>query len=659
MITMVPTLPFRNHSSLFRELEKSVETALETYSNVHRGSGHYSLITTKLYEYSRKIIIDYLGLDKNDYEVIFCTEYGADILRRQILTQNYFLLVSNDFGLPLGLSVMVIKKCDLPEGIPFQTGGSVVKIVSPDSVIWADSPQKYEAGTPSIINAITFASALSILKKYGKINFSPDMDSSYSAADILYKDDLSGLSGLKLLEELKEELIGNEIFVPTEIGLKPFVNMDNAASTPTFSPVWDAVKMAWRIHEENYPEIINEVKNIVSSFLSADRGKYEFFFTSNATEALNIAARFTGDEFPKDSGLVILNSLLEHNSNELPWRFIPGASVIRLGIDDEGFINLREMENLLHQYNKECKFGNKRIRLVAASGLSNVLGTYNNIQAISSITHKYNARILVDGAQLTAHRSVNLDRWDIDYYTFSGHKVYAPFGSGVLIMKKEFIPYDNKMYYVIKSSGENNITGITALGKALILLKRIGMDVIEERERTFVYRLLKGLQENKNIKVYGIKDPDSKKFALKSGVITFNMKRIPHNLASKELAEKGGVGVRNGCFCAHLLVKHLLDVNPLRAFAANIGMVTLPRLTKIFLPGLIRVSLGIENDFRDVDHLIKVLNNISSSQVSFINKVLAFTRNGTPFLPRTHNGNQIEIFIKNHIKKVYPFYKFS
>lgn len=653
-------LPQKNEILIdpLEELERRVKMALETYSNVHRGSGHFSLITTELYEQARSIILSYLKLDKSKYIIIFCTPLQVEALKTQVKPLDYKLITSEEIGLPIGLQAMAVKKKALSKGTPFQTGGSVVKIVSPNSVVWADAPQKFEAGTPSVINAITFAIALKIMSKLGIDCFnrqSKSNSSNFSIEDI-YRDELSEYSGAHLLAELRKQLIGYALTVPTAGSEKPFINLDNAASTPTFFPIYNTVCKIWKESKENYPGIIREVKKIVAGFLGASLEKYDVIFTGNTTEALNITARFIQNECKENPDFVILNTLLEHNSNELPWRYISGASLIRLSVDDDGFINLDELESILIKYNKECIYGGKRIRIVAISGASNVLGTFNDIEAISKIAHKYSARILIDGAQVAAHRNVSIDKCGIDYFVFSGHKVYAPFGSGVLLIKKEYISADDSELQRIRTSGEENVAGIAALGKAIELLQRIGIDVIEKAEKKLVHRLLKGFSEIPDIEIFGIKDLNSKKINQRGGVISFCMKNIPHNLAAKELAEQGGIGVRTGCFCTHLLVKHLLNINSAVNFSAKAGFVLLPKLTRIFLPGIVRVSFGIENTEDDVDVLIKILKKIANKQISPVNKLLALNRNGTPFLPGTNEQKQMQEHLKTHIQKVYSFH---
>ena len=230
-------------------------------------------------------------------------------------------------------------------------------------------------------------------------------------------------------------------------------------------------------------EIIQEVKSICAEVLGAPLADYDVIFTSNTTEAINLVAESLGNESEPGIEPVVLNTLLEHNSNELPWRTVPGASLIRLPVDAEGFVDLNELEALLRAYNQEGRHGKKRIKLVAVSGASNVLGTFNDLAEISRIVHRYGARLLVDAAQLVAHRKVEMEGCGIDYLAFSAHKVYAPFGTGVLVARKGLLNFSPAELEQIRSSGEENVGGIAALGKALVLLQRIGLDVIQEEEQ--------------------------------------------------------------------------------------------------------------------------------------------------------------------------------
>jgi selenocysteine lyase/cysteine desulfurase len=309
----------------------------------------------------------------------------------------------------------------------------------------------------------------------------------------------------------------------------------------------------------------------------------------------------------------VLNTLLEHNSKDLPWRMIPSCSLIRLSVDAEGFVDLNELDLLLNAYNQKDRYGKKRIKLVAVNGASNVLSVCNNIEEISRIVHRYGAYLLVDAAQLVAHRKVGMEECAIDYLAFSAHKVYAPFGSGVLAVRKGLLNFNSAELELIRASGEENAGGIAALGKALVLLQRIGMDLIREEEQVLTGRTLRGMAQIQGLNVYGINDPESSGFSRKLGVIPFAFTNKMSNQTGKELALCGGIGVRTGCHCAHIIVKHILHVSPSLERFQRVIVTLFPRLS---LPGVARVSLGIENSEEDVDRLIQVLGKIADKSQS-------------------------------------------
>ncbi len=274
----------------FAELEQGVHAALETYSNVHRGSGHNSIVSTNLYEQARDIVLEYLGLPGNRYVVIFCSPRRAAALGALLGPGKYQVVSSSDIGLPLGIRALAVKKRALPRGIPFQTGGGTTRIISPDWAIWATGPERFEAGTPAIINVIAFARALSLTMRHGKDIFRAPQTEMLSATDILYRDDMERYTGQELLDALRHTLIGRSMKVPTTEGLKPYINFDNSASTPTFTPVWDAVRRTWRQSPQVQQEIIREVSPLVAGFLGAPPASYDVIYTSNTTEAINLAA---------------------------------------------------------------------------------------------------------------------------------------------------------------------------------------------------------------------------------------------------------------------------------------------------------------------------------------------------------------------------------
>jgi selenocysteine lyase/cysteine desulfurase len=213
----------------------------------------------------------------------------------------------------------------------------------------------------------------------------------------------------------------------------------------------------------------------------------------------------------------------------------------------------------------------------------------------------------VDAAQLVAHRRVEVESWGIDYLAFSAHKVYAPFGSGVLLVRNGLLHFSPAELDQIQSSGQENVGGIAGLGKALVLLRRIGLDVIQEEEQALTGRALRNLAQIPGLTIYGIKDPDSPRFALKGGVVVFGLQDLMADRVARNLAERG-IGVRSGCHCAHMLIKRLLSIHPLLEQLQGLILTLFPKLA---LPGLTRVSLGIENSAEEVDTLMDVLGNIA------------------------------------------------
>jgi selenocysteine lyase/cysteine desulfurase len=593
---------------VFTELERGVHAALETYSNVHRGSGYNSMLSTHLFEQARDIVLEYMGLNKSKYVVIFCTPRRAEVLRTKIEPENFRIVSSYDIGLALGVVALAVKKKALPGGAPFQSGGGTTRLISREWVIWAEGQEKFEAGTPAIINIITFAAALCIIQQSGKETFINHDAEKLTAKEILFHDDLEKYSGKELLKELKQTLIGRGISIPTIEGSKPFINMDNSASTPTFEPIWDAVRKTWLQPLQVQHDIIREVKSVCSVLLDAPQSDYDIIFTSNTTEAINLSAESLSLESEEGIEPAILNTDLEHSSNDLPWRMVPGYTLNRMAVDAQGKMDLVELDKLLTEYNKLEKYGKKRIKLVAISGASNVLGLCNNIQEISRIVHQHGARLLVDAAQLIAHRKVSIDKYGIDYLAFSAHKIYAPFGTGVLIVRKGLLKFNDAEMELIRASGEENAGGIAALGKALILLNRIGMEFIIEEEHALTRRTLDGLAQINGLEIFGIKDPVSPEFVNKIGVIVFRLKNMMPNNVARELGERAGIGVRYGCHCAHIIIKNLLGVSPFLERFQRLLVTLFPGLR---LPGLVRISLGIENREEDIDTLIQALQQIA------------------------------------------------
>ena len=636
-------------SEAIAELEKSVYTALETYSNVHRGSGHNSLVSTCLYEKARSIVLEFLGLNKSKYSTIFCTTRRAEILKNHLKSGSYKCLSSKDIGLPLGVTAIAVRKKALPRGTPFQTGGGTTRLVSPRWIIWANGPEKFEAGTPAIINVIAFARTLQLIRHLGKDLFRIDDTKNITVQDILYHDELENYSGKQLLDNLRKTLIGNGMNVPTLQGSKRIIYLDNAASTPTFTPVWNAFITTLQQTSSIQQHIIKEVRSICGEFLGAPLNVYDVIFASNTTEAINLVAENLNYESAKDIEPVVLNTLLEHNSNDLPWRMIPGISLIRFNVDTDGLLDINKLDNTLSEYNQKDLHGKKRIRIVAVSGASNVLGVFNNLEDISRVVHQYGAKLLVDAAQLIAHRKVEIERIGIDFLAFSAHKVYAPFGTGVLVVRKGLLKFNNAEMEKINMSGEENPGGIAALGKMIIYLKRIGLDIIRKEEQDLTRQALNGLLRFEDLKIHGIKDPESPLFAQKGGVISFHMKDHMSDKFATELVERRGINVRYGCHCAHLLVKYLVGISPLLEQFQGLILRLIPRLS---LPGIVRVSFGIGNNKDDIDILVEVLDQIIKDH-RLRRQRIPISSEEISIISRKHVRKQFQEFTETATLKVY------
>lgn len=654
MITHLPQAPIMpEEPAPIRTLKSSLYAAVETYSNVHRGSGQFSQVSTQLYEQARTLVLQTLRLREASYTVVFCTRQRLQAITSQLNAGDYQAMTSQEIGLALGVCALAIRKQAIRRIRRMESGGGVVRLVSQNWTVWEHAPERLEAGTPPVLNVLAFVQALQLLQIHGLRLFLQALVEPMTADEILLGD-LTNVHGIALLQQLRKSMPGKNLPAPTKMGARPYTNLDNGASTPAFAPVWEAAWHTLRQTKAVQMEVTRQVRKVIARFLGAPQTEYEQIFCSNTTEAINLAAGLLPVSNPGEE-LVILNTLLEHHSNELPWREVPGATLVQVGADAEGFIDLAQMEALLRSYNLEHRHGSKRIRLVAVTGASNVLGTFTDLDAVSALARRYSARLLVDGAQVVAHRPVSLVQQEIDYFAFSAHKAYAPFGSGGLLVRKSLLPTDNegvRHLQAIQESGEENAVGIAALGKALLLLERIGMEVIAAEEAQLTSLLLDGLAEL-DVEVFGLKESDSRRFADKGPVVPFSLKDVPHNLAVRELAEFGAIGVRNGCFCAHLAGKHLMRISPLRERLADLGVMVLPKFTAKVLPGMIRVSIGLENDEEDIRHLLHTLRTILAQPRRWHDRAIAQMYNGTPFSRQSGAGSDIAAWIEEHNQRVF------
>lgn len=434
-------------------------------------------------------------------------------------------------------------------------------------------------------------------------------------------------SGSQLaIENVRQHIVGIDAQVPLLDGShRIYVNFDNAASTPALRPVFDTVNefMTWysSVHRgtgfksQISTEAYEEAHKIVCKFLGADPGTNTVIFGKNATEALNKLAH----RLPLAPGDVILTTLMEHHSNDLPWRTV--AQVEHISVDENGVLDEAHLDHLLQTYAGQ-------VRLVAVTGASNVTGYINPIHRLAAKAHAAGAEILVDAAQLAPHRAIDMRPDDapghIDYLTLSAHKMYAPYGTGVLVGRRDIflqghsdlvgggtvdiVTLDEVDWTDLpdrEEAGSPNVIGAVALGKTMLCLQEMGMDAVAEHEATLTAYLLRKLTHIDGIRVYGITDPG--RVAEKVGVIPFCVEGMSHHLVAAVLSAEGGIGVRNGCFCAHPYLLHLLNVSPDQASAFR---QEIHNGIKANTPGLVRVSFGCYNDEAEVDWFTDRLERI-------------------------------------------------
>jgi selenocysteine lyase/cysteine desulfurase len=272
------------------------------------------------------------------------------------------------------------------------------------------------------------------------------------------------------------------------------------------------------------------------------------------------------------------------------------------------------------------------VALVAITGASNVTGFLNPIHRLAEKAHAAGAQILADCAQLAPHRKVDMRPLDdpahLDYVTISAHKMYAPFGTGALIGRRdtfergdpdyrgggtvEIVTLDDVVWAEPPDrdeAGSPNTIGAVALAAAIHQLAAIGMDQVAEHEAELTEYALTQLAKIPEVHVYGDSNPANA--ANRLGVIPLAIKKMMHFKAAAILGYEFGIGVRSGCFCAHPYILHLLGLTQQEAEDVRKRMLANDRSD---MPGLIRASFGLYNSYEDVDGLVEALAKISRGE---------------------------------------------
>lgn len=425
------------------------------------------------------------------------------------------------------------------------------------------------------------------------------------------------------LDFLRSQIIGLDQVVPTFNGERPYINFDNAATTPPLKRVTQAIEavLPWysSIHRgfgfksQLSTDLYHRIRKYVTRFLGGNTREYTAIFVKNTTEAINKLSY----RFPQKPGSIILSTKMEHHSNDLPWRARHQTEFVH--VTKDGALDLEDLE---------IKLRRRNVGLITLCGASNVTGLINPIYTIAEMAHYYGAKIAVDAAQLLPHHHLSLEKSgaSLDFLAFSGHKMYAPYGSGVLIGRTPFflegspeslgggtvIAVSEKSYTLAPipdrdEAGTPNFTGAFALAQALRWLEEHDFPLLSAYEEELTAYALQELEKIPDLILYG--PPLSKHRRV--SVITFNISGLPHGLTAAALAYEGGIAVRHGCFCARPYVHQLLglgekEINYYESLAKK-GQ-------KKDLPGMVRVSLAFYNTRQEIDWLVKLIRYISENK---------------------------------------------
>jgi cysteine desulfurase/selenocysteine lyase len=409
---------------------------------------------------------------------------------------------------------------------------------------------------------------------------------------------------------------------------KRYINFDNAASTPPLKAVmetvndfaiyYSSVHRGMGFKSQLSTQAYEDARETIINFVGGDPRIHTCIFGKNTTEAINkLARRYP---FTKQRRIVITSGM-EHHSNDLPWRSV--ADVIHVALKPDGQLDEKSFDEILEKYSNQ-------IALVAITGASNVTGFINPYHRLAEKTHRIGAKIAIDCAQLAPHRKIDMLPIDnpshIDFVTLSAHKLYAPFGTGALIGLTEIFKHgepdmtgggtvdivtlEDVIWTVPPEkdeAGSPNTIGAVALAAAIYQLEKVGMDAVADHEAWLTSYTLEKLNQLDFIRVYGDTDPENAQQRL--GVIPFNFNEFSHFLASAILGYEYGIGVRNGCFCAHPYVLHLLNITPQESRNVQQQIISGNRTE---MPGFLRASFGLYNSTNEVDKFIEALINLQS-----------------------------------------------
>jgi cysteine desulfurase/selenocysteine lyase len=380
---------------------------------------------------------------------------------------------------------------------------------------------------------------------------------------------------------------------------KPLVYLDNAATTQKPQAVIDRI-VRYYTHEnsnvhrgvhylsEVATEAYESARATVKKFVNA-RDEKEIVFTRGTTESINLFAQTWG-RVNVNAGDEVLITAIEHHSNIVPWQMLcesKGAKLVIVPVNDAGEITLDAFSKLL----------NERTKIVAVGHASNALGTINPVKEMTSRAHAAGAVVIIDGAQGAPHLTIDVQDLDCDFYAFSGHKVYAPTGVGVLVGKESLlekmppwqgggdmilsVSFEKTTYNALPykfEAGTPNIEGVIGLASALDYVSSIGIENIAAHEQELLAYATRRLQEIEGLRVIGTA-------AHKASVISFTLESVhPHDIGT--ILDQEGIAIRTGHHCAQ------------------------PIMLRFNIPATGRASFGMYNTLEEADALIDGLRKV-------------------------------------------------
>ena len=390
----------------------------------------------------------------------------------------------------------------------------------------------------------------------------------------------------------------------TKVYGKDLVYFDNAATSQRPASVidkWDRLTSEFNANIHRGVHRLAEVatdeyettRDAVRDFLNAE-SREEIVFTSGTTASINLVAFSFGEAFVKEGDEIIVSEA-EHHSNIVPWQMLcmrKNAVLKVLRIDDNGHFNLDELKSLITEHT----------RIVAVTQISNVLGIVNPVEEIVRICHERNVPVLIDGAQGVVHGGIDVRKVDCDFYAFSGHKMYAATGVGVLYGKKQWLdampPYmgGGEMIARVRFSGTTyadtpekfeagtqNFASVPTLKPAIEMMRMMQDEELQSELENVKEYLYGKLTENENITLYGVPRGTLSKIPL----FSFSVKDVHHEDLALIL-DKMGIASRSGQMCAE------------------------PVMDRFGVTGMLRISLAPYNTMEEAEYFIKSLDKAIS-----------------------------------------------